>query len=221
MRLSHLGRSIEMMWRGRNQAAVFTAINEQQFHLSHCYRIGDPSGVSWAVTNVELVPKWCKCFSVLWGSSRKIVIHHWNNWAVFNILNTPCLIFIYILCIDEFDQPETNCISVSGMYLTPCVIKYLMWSDWFVFCFFNFFFKAPLQLSAQCISEECSCVTSYAEVHSSAFLRLHATVPVFSPCVPNICIYVRSCFFCRLDFTHLQFVTLSTLDIIQYPRLSI
>ena len=42
--LSHLGRSLEM-WHGRNQAAGFTAIKEQQFQLSRDYRIGDPSGV--------------------------------------------------------------------------------------------------------------------------------------------------------------------------------
>jgi hypothetical protein len=44
MHLSYLDRSLEM-WHGRNQAVAVTAINEQQFQLSRCYRIGDPSGV--------------------------------------------------------------------------------------------------------------------------------------------------------------------------------
>ena len=45
MHLSHLGRSLEM-WRARNQAVAFTAIDEQQFQVPCYYRIGEPSGVS-------------------------------------------------------------------------------------------------------------------------------------------------------------------------------
>jgi len=41
MRLSHIGRSLEM-WLARSRAVI----NEWQFQLSLCYRIGDPSGVS-------------------------------------------------------------------------------------------------------------------------------------------------------------------------------